>query len=510
METPNFLKDEIHVYLNEVESIVNLSFFEGGQIHTMNRPMHDSMSKTVTRLIRTITELNTSNKEKRKNKKNNRNSANTDCSVLVEGVVLFNDEPVDILALANKDWKTNMIVLCGKQSFKVLLSPPTVTSLTSFPRKKFIVGNPIVALSTTSFASGIDYLWCYQNDSEGVEYKPCCNEREYVPSSSSVGSRLKLYCTPWKMENSCKMFGRTFTLHLNNLILPSQGIPGAIDCRQDFMIVSRNIDEIRVVTFNILAELFATQDYSIKVLYPYCDPMYLETEHRAQSTMLELLAYNADVLFLQECDHKLFHQYYMPILGSRGYDGHYTNKSSMVLEGCATFTLKSKLTVIQRVDVPLKSVLQNADYLKHLYSYRSDIQDLIGGKIGTIVQFTICKVVDESRCIIFVNTHLFYHPAAGYIRLLQVHSILEILKHIKSCIEIYGEHCDLNISAAETTLFPSQPMIDNDMKQVVDDVRSITTNDMNHSHDKKMKVSCIFGGDLNSTRNSAVVEYLNT
>ena len=94
---------------------------------------------------------------------------------------------------------------------------------------------------------------------------------------------------------------------------------------------SRGEKELRVMTFNTLAEPFATSRYAKENIYLYCDDDHLDTEYRAQLVGLELLSYDADVICLQECDAKTYKSYYYPLLSERGYDLHYTNKVSYCL-----------------------------------------------------------------------------------------------------------------------------------------------------------------------------------
>ena len=93
----------------------------------------------------------------------------------------------------------------------------------------------------------------------------------------------------------------------------------------------RGDKELRVMTFNTLAEPFATSRYAKENIYLYCDNDHLDTEYRAQLVGLELLSYDADVMCLQECDAKTYKSYYYPLLSERGYDLHYTNKVSYCL-----------------------------------------------------------------------------------------------------------------------------------------------------------------------------------
>ena len=44
----------------------------------------------------------------------------------------------------------------------------------------------------------------------------------------------------------------------------------------------RAAGELRVVTYNVLAEPFATSEHAMTRLFGYCDPTYLQSEYRSQ------------------------------------------------------------------------------------------------------------------------------------------------------------------------------------------------------------------------------------
>ena len=90
--------------------------------------------------------------------------------------------------------------------------------------------------------------------------------------------------------------------------------------------IYREFCELRVVTFNILAEPFAISNHAINKIYSYCDASFLQTEYRVQLVFKELIEYDADIISLQECDYKTFQLYLQPLLSSYGYDLHFTNK----------------------------------------------------------------------------------------------------------------------------------------------------------------------------------------
>lgn len=59
---------------------------------------------------------------------------------------------------------------------------------------------------------------------------------------------------------------------------------------------------MRVVSYNILADVYAQTELSKNVLYPYCAPYALQLDYRQNLIKKELAGYNADIICLQEVD----------------------------------------------------------------------------------------------------------------------------------------------------------------------------------------------------------------
>ena len=110
--------------------------------------------------------------------------------------------------------------------------------------------------------------------------------------------------------------------------------------------------------------------------------------------------------------------------------------------------------------------------------------------MGTIGQFVVCQSRHcTNQIIIFVNTHLFYHPAAGFIRLLQVDAMIQILTKLHDVIRLQGIDFTFQCDVEEDyEACPNKPLP--------------TTNDI--------VITTMLIGDLNSTPETAAIEYLLT
>lgn len=97
----------------------------------------------------------------------------------------------------------------------------------------------------------------------------------------------------------------------------------------------------RVVSYNLLADLYADSDYSRANLFPYIPAAALHIDYRKQLFVRELHGYHADVMCLQEVDAKIFDYDLVPVLGYRRMDGRFQRKGQTA-EGVATFWNRDK------------------------------------------------------------------------------------------------------------------------------------------------------------------------
>lgn len=80
--------------------------------------------------------------------------------------------------------------------------------------------------------------------------------------------------------------------------------PGActFDIRHMYTVKGTEWPTVRVVSYNILADVYAQTELSKTVLYPYCAPYALQLDYRQNLIKKELAGYNADIICLQEVD----------------------------------------------------------------------------------------------------------------------------------------------------------------------------------------------------------------
>lgn len=99
----------------------------------------------------------------------------------------------------------------------------------------------------------------------------------------------------------------------------------------------------RIVSYNLLADLYADSDFSRANLFPYIPADALHIDYRKQLFVRELLGYNADLMCLQEVDEKIFKYDLVPVFDYRRMDGRFVKKGGdKGAEGEATFWNRDK------------------------------------------------------------------------------------------------------------------------------------------------------------------------
>uniref|UniRef100_A0A336MZW3 CSON003646 protein n=1 Tax=Culicoides sonorensis TaxID=179676 RepID=A0A336MZW3_CULSO len=153
----------------------------------------------------------------------------------------------------------------------------------------------------------------------------------YHAKSSDIGYKLKVTCLPRNSERSGPLVEAISKCEV-------QADPGVcpFDTRHMFTQDKLSGSKFRVVSYNLLADLYADSETAKKELFPYCPEYALNIDYRKQLFIKELIGYNADLMCLCEVDDKIFDMDLTPVLGNRGFMGTFQMKGT-TREGLATF-----------------------------------------------------------------------------------------------------------------------------------------------------------------------------
>jgi CCR4-NOT transcription complex subunit 6 len=160
-------------------------------------------------------------------------------------------------------------------------------------------------------------------------------EKVYNPTKTDVGHLLRIECIAHS-DTDGKVIGNKVVE--TSLVLPT---PPPVLTRtfiESKMKRSVNYSTFRVISYNILADIYGTQQ-----LYPYCPVWALRWNYRRGNILRELLQFDADILCLQEVQADHFEKFLYPELKRCNYEGLYKAKTRPSLgqegkvDGCALF-----------------------------------------------------------------------------------------------------------------------------------------------------------------------------
>jgi len=165
----------------------------------------------------------------------------------------------------------------------------------------------------------------------------------------------------------------------------------------------------------------------------------------------ELLAYDADILCLQEVDYSVFTDFFRPMLYSKGYRGFYSNKISQQREGCAMFwrddrfdcTMKDTLAIRDLLKQEVDAYVIDTDKwdsmkgIHNLLASHKNLREIVAEKVGTVCQIARLRLKQTQQQhqlpeqMLVANTHLFFHPMADHVRAIQAFVICRKMDELR-------------------------------------------------------------------------------
>ncbi|XP_005187956.1 2',5'-phosphodiesterase 12 [Musca domestica] len=336
----------------------------------------------------------------------------------------FDDKLEDItFADMLREQPNNITLKVLEQNFDVVVNQPWVVNLvlpTSIMAGFTVYPTKLEMKYSDKAFSRAEWLRTKMPASGNIQHATwtkCGEGFAYETSNDDVGHHLKFVVTP---GNSQGQFGPAVEQISKNEI---QAGPGEcpFETRHFFTQTRLTDNAFRVVSYNILADLYADSDYSRSYLFPYCPPYALKVDYRKQLYIKELLGYNADIICLQEVDMKIFEYDLKPVLENEthGFRGVIAQKGSCG-EGIATFYRSDRFELVDSFSINIGEQIRQLDVFQQLWEKIKSNEKLVERICdrSTTLQLNLLKFSSDSY-ILVANTHLYFHPDADHIRLLQ-------------------------------------------------------------------------------------------
>ncbi|NXE23552.1 PDE12 phosphodiesterase, partial [Ardeotis kori] len=337
-------------------------------------------------------------------------------------------------------WQDGAVLQIGEAQYRVERNPPALTEL-QLPRS-LLAGFPVCPKVSAEFAAPQHCLfrWYRQQrpaasgeeaaagDDGPAWVETAASERVFTPCNALVGLRLKLRCTP---GDGAQRYGPPREVESSG---PVEAGPGActFDSRHLYTRKVCGQGSVRAVSYNILADTYAQTEFSRTVLYPYCAPYALEVDYRQNLLKKELAGYSADLICLQEVDKSVFVDSLTPALDAFGLEGVFKIKEKQH-EGLATFYRRDKFSLLSQHDIAFSEALLSDPLHKELCDKLAKyplVQEKVLQRSSVLQVSVLQSTTDLSRKICVANTHLYWHPKGGNIRLIQIAVALSHIKHV--------------------------------------------------------------------------------
>jgi CCR4-NOT transcription complex subunit 6 len=314
------------------------------------------------------------------------------------------------------------------------------------------------------------------NSVNGETWMEVGNQRCYVPTQEDVGCVLRYECTAYDSASAYPDMGKTFSI-LTSRVRPAAPCPNRSMVYMKPLRPTVRRGRFTVLSYNLLADLYASAEQ-----FGYCPSWALHWPYRRSNLLRELLAYNADILCLQEVQSTHFTDFFAPELARAGYTAIFKRKTNEMytrdtyaIDGCATFFKKKKFALVKKYEVEFnKAALSLAEslpseqkntalsrLLKDNVALIAVLEALVPPRIPKVAEHennsaSPRNVQSRRQLICIANTHIHSNPELSDIKLWQVHTLLKGLEKISASADIpmlvAGDFNSVPGSAAHTLL----------------------------------------------------------
>jgi len=256
--------------------------------------------------------------------------------------------------------------------------------------------------------------------------------------NEDIGYKIKLKVTPKSLDQS-----KTGPEVEATSKCEIQAGPGycPFELRHLYTTERLNGNAIRVTSYNILADYYADTEDGRQKLFNYCAQYAIDIDYRKQLLIKEIMGYNSDILCMQEVDFKVFDLDLIPFLGDQNMNGVHDKKGTTP-EGLCTFYRTDRFELIENYGLNIGDTVKTHPACQELFGKLQYNEKLVSRftDLSTTLQIVLLKLKEfPNKYFVVANTHLYFHPDADHIRLLQIgFSMILVEDYIKKFKEKYA------------------------------------------------------------------------
>jgi CCR4-NOT transcription complex subunit 6 len=279
------------------------------------------------------------------------------------------------------------------------------------------------------------------NGEFGDEWIEISRDQVYLPTEEDVGHKLKIEAAAYSLETGELLMSRVVKTDVVLGRAP-QPVSRKIVTANNANKGASNGPRFRVVTYNVLAEIYATQQQ-----YPYTDFWALSWDYRFQNMLREISDASPDVICLQEIQADHYENHVYASFSDAGYEGVYKQKTrqSMGLvgkvDGCALFWRRSKFHLVESYSIEFNEVAQRQATNMLGLNPRSEegIQFLNRLSKDNVAQLVVLEFINQASMgrtnqqreinqVCVANTHLYSNKDFPDVKLWQSWQLLQELE----------------------------------------------------------------------------------
>ena len=423
----------VRVRVDEGASTMTIALQVGGRPRNMNRERAEPCSKALARIGKSAAPPRTRGAGKKAGPPAAAAETVAVCLRDAQGREVPGETPNE------EAWVEGGTLSLGGDVLRIEKNSPTVASLEA--ERRPVVGFELRPPFSVVFGEPELCLWNWERQA-ALEKGPAAWEstggtgHAYVPAEADAGKRLRVTCTPRGQappgaSPGVLREGEPVAVAMDGVVEPSSEGKPWDGRREGRWARPAAAGTCRVMTYNLLAEMYSSSETAKTKLFRYVLPENLDWDYRKQLQLQEVLGAQADVLCFQEVDTKAFERFWKPRLAEAGFSGFFGKKSSEASEGQATFVRDSKFRIAAARTLPLRDAFTEplgaalaaaGPFLEAVPNIRDALEKL--GTVASLVRLEPVSGGDQCPMCV-VNTHLYFHPGASSIRTLQLYAILK-------------------------------------------------------------------------------------
>lgn len=320
-------------------------------------------------------------------------------------------------------------------------NPPTVIGISTFEKfqSHLFPGVPVVLEIESAHATSVVVDWYV--DAQVV----CNNSLCYIPTKEDANKRLCALVTPKRADHNGRGCEEAYQFsHLVSERLPENTLLTIRPTWRAKRVQQESSESpsqtLRILSYNILADQNAfSMDNPGTPYFSWTTPELMDRARRMPLLLHEILAYHADLICLQEVDELVYETLLRPVLNYYNYQGYFSMKqTSGTREGCAMFFSLNKFQSSPpehlktfRISPLLSDIVAGTNIapgwedsvkpIAKLFEERNNLQETIDN-LAHVVQVAKLRLLNGNP-VLMANTHLFFHPNADHIRVMQCFAI---------------------------------------------------------------------------------------